>query len=312
MASSTEIIGRPHQGAAYAAPSKVRQLAVFIGLGGLGLAVVTLIANLAAASDIVDDPLSARETLAWSFGLTTLAFGTLKFGIASVLIGVLGKLPHRLEGLKEALPSLRAEAPKTAPVYGDRRTAQGPATVTKRAPGPLPIHKLARVAWAPMLVMGLMAVAAGFVLSLVQAGTTDTIDFRDLGAWTQGLQFLGEAMVLAGISFLLGSILAKLRSGGGEVQESLGLPVKTLKMPLSAKVFIVLMMAGMGLGIAQFALYLVTTAVDSPAAWYAWLGPMRELSLGLLLSGIVFALYTIGTVLRFQFNRVREIIQVGS
>ncbi|MFQ5382475.1 MAG: hypothetical protein ACE5EF_12770, partial [Dehalococcoidia bacterium] len=131
-------------------------------------------------------------------------------------------------------------------------------------------------------------------------------------AWTQGLQFLGEAMVLAGISFLLGSILAKLRSGGGEVQESLGLPVKTLKMPWSAKVFIVLMMAGMGLGIAQFALYLVTTAVDSPAAWYAWLGPMRELSLGLLLSGIVFALYTIGTVLRFQFNRVREIIQVGS
>lgn len=283
-----------------------------LGLVGLGLATVALIANFGVVGDIVDDPIAARETLAWTFGLTVLAFATLKLGIASVLIGVLRRLPHRVEGLKEALPSLRAEAAAAEPKYGEISMPGGKGTITPKAPGLLPVHKLARIAWAPMLLMGAMAVAAGLVLSLVQAGTTDNGDFVDLAAWVQGLQFLGEAMILAGISFLLGSILAGLRKGGGDVQESLGVPVKTLRMPWSAKVFLGLMMMGMMLGIAQFVLYLVSMSSDSQAVWFAWLGPAREVSLGLLLAGIVFALYTIGTVLRFQFTRIREIVQVGS
>ena len=50
---------------------------------------------------------------------------------------------------------------------------------------------------------------------------------------------------------------------------------------------------------------------DERAAWFAWLGPLRELSLGLLLMSIVLALYTIGTVLSFQFNRMRDIVTTG-
>jgi len=42
-------------------------------------------------------------------------------------------------------------------------------------------------------------------------------------------------LLLAGISLLLGTILASIRTGGGEVQQSLGLTVKTLRMPSTAK-----------------------------------------------------------------------------
>jgi hypothetical protein len=149
------------------------------------------------------------------------------------------------------------------------------------------------------------------VLSLIQSGTSDPEDFRDLRAWVQGTQFLGEGMLLGGISFLLGTILAAIREGGGEVQESLGIPVQTLRMPLSAKVFVALMATGMMIMMAQFVLYIVTTGVDDPAPWFAWLGPLRELGLGLLLAGIVLALYTIGTVLGFQFHRIRSIVETG-
>ena len=83
-------------------------------------------------------------------------------------------------------------------------------------------------------------------------------------------------------------------------------------MPFSAKIFVALMVTGMMLSIAQFALYIVAAEVDSPAAWFAWLGPLREVALGLLLSGIVLALYTIGTVLGFQFTRLRELVVEGN
>ena len=46
---------------------------------------------------------------------------------------------------------------------------------------------------------------------------------------------------------------------------------------------------------------------DNPASFTTWLnvlGPLRELSLGLILAGVVLALVTIGNVLRFQFDRV--------
>jgi len=122
-------------------------------------------------------------------------------------------------------------------------------------------------------------------------------------------------MVLAGISFLLASILRGLRQGGGNVQESLGVPVQTLRMPTTAKVFIVLMVTGMMVAIAQFILYIVTTTFDTAidvATWFAWLGPLRELSLGLLLAGIVMALATIGNVLGFQFWRINTIVRSGS
>jgi hypothetical protein len=82
-------------------------------------------------------------------------------------------------------------------------------------------------------------------------------------------------------------------------------------MPLSAKAFVGLMAAGVMTAMAQFVLYTVATNAGNPDTYYAWLGPVRELSPGLILSGVVLALYTIGTVLGFQFDRLSQIVRTG-
>ena len=310
MATRLEVLQRPAATADYSQPSKYRTAGFMLGLLGLGLAVVTLIANFVAADNVGTDPALVRETLAWSFGLTTTAFGIIKFGIATILMGVLIRAWMRVEAAKDALPRLKVDGP-LAPT-GDIETAYGAAVATSEPPAPLLIHRIAPKLWAPMLAMGVMLVPAGLVLAIIQVGADNPADYTTLGAWVQGTQFLGEAMLLAGISFLLGSIMAALRNGGGEVQSSMGLTVKTLKMPLSAKAFIGIMAIGMMVSMAQFVLYIVAAYTDDPAAWFAWLGPFRELGLGLLLLGIVMALYTIGTILGFQFNRMRDIVTTGS
>jgi hypothetical protein len=252
--------------------------------------------------------------LALGFGLQTLALVTLKVGIAVALIGILVRLWHRIESVKVSLASLRPDEHGTGPALGDIDTEYGAATVTKNPPTPLPIHKMARTMWFPMVVMGPMLVAAGVVTSIVWSNNIGTETGLGAAAWTQGLQFLGEGLVLAGISFLLGSILGSLREGGAEVQQALGLNVTTLKMPATAKAFVVLMMAGLMISIAQFGLYLYTLTFDTLAEvtpWWAWLGPFRELGLALLLSGIVLALATIANVLGFQFSRIRSIAATG-
>jgi hypothetical protein len=45
--------------------------------------------------------------------------------------------------------------------------------------------------------------------------------------------------------------------------------------------------------------------------YFGWLGPAREAGLGIILSGIVLALVTIGNVLGFQFSRIKDIIASG-
>jgi len=305
-----QLLRRPAATANYAAPSGFRPIGFLIGLIGLLLVAVTLVANIVAAGDSGAD---RADTLAWSFGLTITGLATMKLGIATLLVGILIRLWMRVDSVKAALPHLRGDVqPEHDVRYGEIETRFGQATATPKALGPLVIHRVARALWAPMLAMGAMAVLAGLVLSFVQAGAEDASDFTTLSAWVQGVQFLGEGLILAGISFLLGSILAALRSGGGEVQEALDLAVKTLRMPASAKAFIGLMALGTMAAVAQFGLYVVAAHADvDTAAWFAWLGPFREFSLGLLLSGIALALYSIGTVLGFQFDRIREIIVTG-
>lgn len=202
---------------------------------------------------------------------------------------------------------------------GNIKTAYGPAVASAGVPRPLAVHKMARTLWGPMLAMGYMFVLAGFIGSFVWSADVGTGAGLGAQAWTAGLQFLGEGFLLAGISFLLGSILASLREGDGQVQHALGLTVKTLKMPTPAKVSIALMMLGVMLAVAQFVLYLVVAngedgnrSLQSYQAWFAWLGPLREVSLGLLLAGIVMALVTIGNVLGYQFDRIKEIITTGN
>ncbi len=307
MAALAVLVRRPPPDADPTQKLRVRTVAIAVGLLGVAVVTAALVVNVLVASGVV-----GADNLFWTFGVSIAGFGTLKLGIALVLTGIVVRLWMRVDGVKAALPKLKANAePQGNIQYGNIETPFGRGTLTEKAPGLLPPQAMARIMWKPMILMGPILVLVGLVLSVINTGADDPDTRQALAAWTQGTQFLGEAMLLAGISFLLGTILAGLREGGGEVQESLGLAVKTLRMPTSAKAFLVLVFGGLMLGIAQFVLYGIAAYVDDPATWFAWLGPLRELSLGILLSGIALALFTIGTVLGFQHWRIRQIIETG-
>ena len=290
---------------------------VAVGLGVLGLMIGMAVAIIAlvAANDL--EASSAPQLLAFAFGLQTAALATIKIAIAAALIGILVRLWLRIESVKVSLKALQPETHGAGPAFGDIDTPYGPALVTPNVPDTLPIHKMARTLWFPMIVMGPMLVLAGLVTSIVWANNVGTSTGIGASGWTQGLQFLGEGLILAGISFLLGSILASLREGGAAVQKALGLNVITLKMPATAKAFVALMMAGLMVSMVQFGFYVYTVtglnaeSLADIAPWWAWLGPFRELGLALLLAGIVLALATIANVLGFQFSRIRSIAATG-
>jgi len=307
MAALADLVRRPPPDADPTQKLRIRNVAIAVGLVGVAAVAAALVVNILVATGDV-----GADNLLWTFGVSIAGFGTLKLGIALVLTGIIVRLWMRVDAVKAALPKLKADAgPERDVQYGNIETPFGRGTLTEKAPGLLPPQAMARIMWKPMILMGPMLVLVGLVLSLFTTGADDPDTSQALWAWTQGTQFLGEAMLLAGISFVLGTILAGLREGGGEVQESMGLAVKTLRMPTSAKAFLVLMFGGLMLGVAQFVLYGIAAYVDDPATWFAWLGPLRELSLGILLSGIVLALFTIGTVLGFQHWRIRQIIETG-
>lgn len=218
------------------------------------------------------------------------------------------------------------------------KTRYGPAVVTHTSPGQTLIHRMANWMWAPMLLMGAMALVTGFGLAIAQSAVGSDLgeeftalrqaNFETLGPLRNAFLFLGEALILSGIAFLLGTILGALRWGGGEVQEEVTGEVKTLRMPLTAKIFVGLMMMGLMLELLAFGvLVFVATqfhsawigataegvvgnvaALDRAVAYAAWANPLREAALGVILAGIAFALYTISNVLGFQFSRIREIV----
>ncbi|MFH1331564.1 MAG: hypothetical protein ABIJ48_13085 [Actinomycetota bacterium] len=298
---------RPASIADFRAPSRHRPIGFLLAFAGLMVTAIAAIVLWVAAGDI-EDVETFAELKAIGFGLNTTGFAIVKLAIAVVLAGILLRLWIRVDSMKAALPALQADTLPTPP-RGGIETGYGPATETAAVPAPLPIHRMARTLWFPMLGMGAMAVVAGLIASFVWTGDPSSVA---AAAWTQGLQFLGEAFILSGIAFLLGSILASLREGGGDVQQALGLPVQTLRMPTTAKLFVGLMALGLMAGILQLVLYgVVAAGVDNPAAWFAWLGPFREFSLAMILAGIVLALVTIGNVLGFQFDRIRSIITTG-
>lgn len=200
------------------------------------------------------------------------------------------------------------------------------------------IHTIANWMWLPALVMGGMAIAIAIGLGIAQADAAADLgagfnadrkaDFETLKPLTSGTLFLGEALILSGISFMLATILGALRKGGGEVQESVGAAVKTLRMPMTAWAFLGLMMMGLMAEIAAFGslVYVAAQANDAwsgataagvpgdisafnrAATWATWANPLREVALAMLLAGIGFALFTISNVLGFQFSRIRELI----
>ena len=318
MAIAFGALTRPQAGSDLQAPSRHRTIGIALAAAGLMLAGVALIGSiiagdLAGQADAAD---RVGSLGAWTFGLTTAAFGTIKLAIGLILVGIVRRIWLRVESVKAALPSLLRAQGGERGALGEYESEFGPATATAVAPRPLLIHRMAGLLWAPMLAMGVMLVYAGFLLSLGAAGnvTADPALSASQRVWVQGLQFLGEGFLLSGVSFLLGTILGAIRAGGGEVQESLSLTVRTLRMPSTAKLFIALMMAGLMVEIAQFAGYAYIATVPASAdyaTFSTWLGPLREFGLGLLLSGIVLALATIAKALGFQFARITQIITSG-
>lgn len=166
--------------------------------------------------------------------------------------------------------------------------------------------------------VGLPIAGVAVAANLTAAGdlsTGDPTDAAKILGWSFGANTLAFMALKVGIAvtLILGTIPAGLRAGGGEAQLAAGVSVKTLKMPATAKAFIVLMAVGMMAAMAQLVGYAIAAAGSASAfaAWSAWLGPLREAALGLLLAGIVLALVTIGNVLGFQFRRINEIISTG-
>jgi len=318
MALTFGALTRPDAESEVRAPSRHRTIGLSLAAVGLALATISLV-NSIVAGDLARQGVSADQVGslgAWSFGLTTAAFATVKLAIGLILLGIVRHIWVRVESVKASLPTLLRSSASDAAPLGEFESAFGPATATTTAPKPLLIHRLAGLMWAPMLAMGVMLVYAGLLLSFAAAGnvTADPALSSSQRAWVQGVQFLGEGLLLSGVSFLLGTILGAIRAGGGEVQESLGLTVKTLRMPTTAKVFVGLMMLGLMVEIAQFAGYAYIATVPGTAdyaTFSTWLGPLRELGLGALLSGIVLALATIARALGFQFARITQIITSG-
>ncbi len=173
--------------------------------------------------------------------------------------------------------------------------------------------------WLPMFAMSLMGFAGGIIVAVIRAaelsdnGVSDTSEaLKHLGA---AFMFIGFAAVFAAISFAIARILGVFRSGGSEVQETVGTTVHTLKMPVSAKVFLGGMMMAMMLILIPVILHFVFAAdvsdtlasIEESEERFIVLEGIRRIGVALYLLAIAFGLATIIKVLRFQAIRIREL-----
>ena len=119
--------------------------------------------------------------------------------------------------------------------------------------------------WAPMFVMALMAWVVGFGLAIARASIVSEFGVADAGAQRlahliPAFQFIGFVGVFSAVSFAIARILGVFRNGGGEVQETVGVQVQTLKMPETAKIFMGMMAMGMMLILGMVVLHFVAAA----------------------------------------------------
>ena len=204
-------------------------------------------------------------------------------------------------------------------------------TESTEAPGLLHPQRLGRMLWAPMFLMAVMAFPIAAILGIVRASLVADGDSADadtvamLGQFVPAVMFIGFASVLASIVFAIGRILGALRTGGGEIQEAVGLGVRTLNMPATAKLMLLLMMmAMMGLMFAvitHLVLGIVvsdavsegnTGTIDTVGEWATWMEGVRRFSVAIYLASIALGLATIIRILRFQADRIRELAQEKS
>ena len=180
-------------------------------------------------------------------------------------------------------------------------------------------QKMGRKLWAPMWVMSIMAFPVALILGIVRSNTISDGEseatIAALGYTTTGVMFIGFTAVFTAVSFAIARILGEFRKGGGEVQELVSSEVRTLKMPPTAKIFILGMaMAMMTLLIASIIHLVVAAQVSSDGISLAsaettaiTLEAVRRLGVAVYLVAITFGLATITRVLRFQAIRIREL-----
>ena len=228
------------------------------------------------------------------------------------------------------------------------------------SPSQLPVkvtgmQGMASKMWTPFLIMGFMILVGSFIVGLVNSSVaagyfeaskavreaavtgsslaTDKAFIESTKIWLPAVKFLGLGMLLGGVTFLLATILGALRTGGGRVQEALGVDVKIIKPPMTAKAFPMFMM--MGMMILMVALVVsIPTSVLSYDYWNhsiatqlnpstggllndlgtinaikLWLEPLKFVGMAFLFTGIGLALATIVQVLRWQSSRLWEALR---
>lgn len=190
--------------------------------------------------------------------------------------------------------------------------------VTEQGLGYNKPQTMGRRLWAPMFAMALMAWPVGLILSWVRAAeiasdAPDTETIAVLGQLVPAFMFIGFLSVFAAISFAIARILGAFRKGGGEVQETARRSVQTLRMPVTAKVFMGSMIMGMMAILIPVILHFAVAANASSWSevsveqWSVVLEGFRRLGVALYLFGIAFGLGTIIHVLRFQAQRIRQL-----
>jgi hypothetical protein len=160
-----------------------------------------------------------------------------------------------------------------------------------------------------MWLMAVMAFPVALILGIVQANAVAQ------GHVKTGIMFIGFTGVFTAISFAIAKILGEFRKGGGEVQELVSREVRTLKMPTTAKLFMLLMaMAMMTILIASIIHLVVAAQVSSGSISLGGsetaainLEAVRRIGVATYLVAIALGLATITRVLRFQAIRVREL-----
>jgi hypothetical protein len=191
--------------------------------------------------------------------------------------------------------------------------------VTPRSPGYNLPQRAGIKLWLPMLVMALMAFPAAVILGIIRAdeistgGSAETIE--TLRQVQVGAMMIGFASVFAAVSFAIARILGQFRKGGGDLQEASGRRVVTLKMPVTAKVFLATMMMAMMTLLGAAVLHFVfaadvsstTASLELSAERFTVLEGVQRVGIAMYLVAITFGLATIAQVLRFQSSRVREL-----
>jgi len=179
-------------------------------------------------------------------------------------------------------------------------------------------QQMGRALWAPMLALALTGWAVGFTLAVARASIVANFGPADEGAvrlsnLIPAFQFIGFLAVFASISFAIARILGTFRKGGGEIQETTGAPVHTLKMPVTVKIFMGFMAMGMMLILLMVILHFIVVgnigswSLESLRRWGEVLEGFRRFGVAVYLFGITFGLGSIITVLRFQSDRIRQL-----